>query len=198
MGFQEMIAELHYMGVTDVLLPFILVFTIVFATLQKTKIVGEGKRQFNVIIALVMALSVVIPHVVGVPYPFTFDPVDVLNQVLPQVSTVVVAILMLLIMVGVFGANIDIAGTSLGGLVVLVSIIGVIAMFGGALGWFEFPYWLNFLYDSKMQATIVSIVVFGGIMWFIAKDDTKTKKPEDKTLLEKLGQTVKNVNTGNK
>ena len=37
-------------GIVDVLLPFLLIFTIIFAVLQKTKILGESKKNFNVII----------------------------------------------------------------------------------------------------------------------------------------------------
>ena len=41
--FDEAIMQLQQMGVLDVLLPFLLVFTIVFAVLQKTKILGTEK-----------------------------------------------------------------------------------------------------------------------------------------------------------
>lgn len=38
------------------ILPFLLVFTLVFAVLQKTKILGDGKRQIDAIVALVIGL----------------------------------------------------------------------------------------------------------------------------------------------
>ena len=44
-------------GFTDALLPFLLIFTIVFAVLQKTNILGKDKKNFNVILALVLALT---------------------------------------------------------------------------------------------------------------------------------------------
>ncbi len=43
----------------DVILPFLLVFTLVFAILEKTKILGEGKRQINAIVSLVMGLLLI-------------------------------------------------------------------------------------------------------------------------------------------
>ena len=54
MAFQSMelrgfIQTLESWGLTDVLLPFLLVFTIIFAILQKSNILGEGKKNFNVI-----------------------------------------------------------------------------------------------------------------------------------------------------
>ena len=40
----------------ETILPFLLIFTIVFAVLQKAKILGEGKRQIDAIVALVVGL----------------------------------------------------------------------------------------------------------------------------------------------
>lgn len=191
MMFENFIYQLDMWGVTDVLLPFVLVFTIVFATLQKTKILGDGKKQYNVILALVMGLAVVIPHVVG-RYPFNFDPVDVINRALPQVSIILVAIIMLLLIIGVFGNEIDIAGGSLAGWIVVLAIITVVLIFGSAVGWFMFPFWLSFLYDPELQALIVMILVFGIIIWFITKDDKdKTKEKGLGKWMENIGQVLK-------
>lgn len=41
---------------SEIILPFLLMFVLVFAILDKTKILGEGKRQINAIISLVIAL----------------------------------------------------------------------------------------------------------------------------------------------
>jgi hypothetical protein len=173
MMFDNFIYLLDSWGVTDVLLPFILIFTLVFATLQRTKILGDGKKQYNVMIALVMALAVVIPHITG-GYPFfNFDPVVVINTALPQVSIILVAILMLLLIIGVFGSDIEFAGSTLSGWIVIFAFIAVALIFGGAVGWFQFPIWLIFLQDPELQALIVMILVFGIIIWFITKEDKK-------------------------
>lgn len=42
--------------VTDLVLPFLLVFTLVFAILEKTKLLGDEKKQINAIIAFVLGL----------------------------------------------------------------------------------------------------------------------------------------------
>ena len=39
---------------TEMLLPFLLVFVVVFAILQKTKILGEEKAQIDAIVALLL------------------------------------------------------------------------------------------------------------------------------------------------
>jgi hypothetical protein len=39
----------------NIILPFILIFTLVFAILEKSKLLGEGKQQINAIISFVIA-----------------------------------------------------------------------------------------------------------------------------------------------
>ena len=174
--------ELESAGLLDVLLPFILIFTVVFAVFQKTKILGkdhEGrpKKNYNVIIALVMSLAVVIPHVTG-SYG-RFDIVDIINGALPNISLIVVAILMFLLLVGVWGKNVDIAKSSLGGWVVIASIIIVIYIFATQAGWAGLPTWLYFLNDSTTQAAVITILVFGIIIWFVTKEDRPRGENEE-------------------
>ena len=62
--FDNFAFTLDNWGVSDVLLPFLLVFTIVYAVLAKTKILGEAKN-LNIVLAIVLGLVFVIPHVTG-------------------------------------------------------------------------------------------------------------------------------------
>lgn len=65
--FREVIEFLDSIGLFDVVLPFLLVFTIVFAILEKTKVLGTEeiagkkytKKNLNAIAAFVMAFLVV-------------------------------------------------------------------------------------------------------------------------------------------
>ena len=43
----------------EIILPFLLVFTLVFAVLDKTKLLGDGKKQINAIISLVVGLILI-------------------------------------------------------------------------------------------------------------------------------------------
>ena len=52
-------------GFTEIILPFIIVFTLIFATLQKTKVLGQyadgrPKKNYNAIVALVIGFSVLV------------------------------------------------------------------------------------------------------------------------------------------
>lgn len=45
--------------IRDIILPFLLVFAIMFAILQKSEILGKGKKQTDAIVALVVGLMVI-------------------------------------------------------------------------------------------------------------------------------------------
>lgn len=170
--FPDFFIRIEEMGVLDSLLPFILIFTIIFAVLQKTKIIGEGKRQFNTLVALVLSLMVVIPHVTG-RYPPGQDVVLIINTALPQVSLVVVAILAALLLIGVFAPGVMFGGTSFGAFLALVMMGIVIFIFGNAAGFWENPGTLSFLNDPDTQAVVVIVLVFAIIIWFITRDSDK-------------------------
>lgn len=172
-SFVDTFQRLENMGLSDIILPFLLIFSIVFAVLDRAKLFGEEKKNINVIVALVIALLVVVPHVTG-GYPPGGDVVEIMNNAIPQVSVVIVAIIMLLILIGVFGVNVNIAGKSLGGVIAMVSAVGILYIFGNAAGWFggvNVPPVLGFLNDPDTQALLIVILMFGLIIWFVTGDD---------------------------
>ncbi|MDA1196333.1 MAG: hypothetical protein O2779_00005 [Nanoarchaeota archaeon] len=93
-------------GLSDVMLPFLLVFVVFFAILEKTNILGERARKYNLVIALVIALMVVVPHVTGL-YPVNKDPVDIFNEAIPSISIVIVAAMGVLILIGTMGGKVS-------------------------------------------------------------------------------------------
>jgi hypothetical protein len=92
--FGQWISNLEQLGLLDVLLPFLLIFTITFAVLQKSRILGEDSKRFNTIVSLVLALAVVIPHVTNPGGPA--DVVVIINAALPNVSLLMIASMMAL------------------------------------------------------------------------------------------------------
>jgi len=192
--FQDGIMQLEQLGIMDVIIPFILVFTIVFAVLQKTKILGADKdgksrKNFNSVISLVMALAVIIPHVTGDYLDPRYDVVNIINQALPNISVILVAVIMMLLIIGVFGGEVNIAGSSLAGWAVIFAIAATVFVFGSAAQWFDLPNWASFLLDSQTQALIVVVLVFALIIWFITKED-KEKKPGEISFMEGLAKAM--------
>ncbi|MCF7862287.1 hypothetical protein K9M79_08685 [Candidatus Woesearchaeota archaeon] len=182
-------------GLMEALLPFLLIFVLIFAILQKTKVLGDGRKNFNVVLAMIMGLAVVIPHVTN-SYPPGADIVDIINQALPQVSIVIVAIVMLLIMVGVFGHRLHFAGTSLATWLVIFSILVIGYIFTNAAGWWgqagEWPRWLDWLSNPETQALVIVLLIFGIIVGFITSDDSDDSgKNGLMSAFEKFGDVLK-------
>jgi len=75
---------------TEMLLPFLLVFVIMFAILQKSKILGEAKAQIDAMVALVIGLLLI-----GVK-----QPREIIVQLMPWMAVGVAVILVFLILYG--------------------------------------------------------------------------------------------------
>ena len=100
-AMQSALYSLESWGLTDVILPFVLIFTVIFAILQKAKIFGAESKKYNVVFALAISLLVVIPHVTGT-YPAGLDAVDIINQAIPSISVLAIAVIMFLVLAGIF------------------------------------------------------------------------------------------------
>lgn len=170
-GFADLFRWMEGYNMLDAFLPFMLIFVLVFATLQKTKIIGTGEKKFNVIVAFILSFIAVLPHLTGT-YPANADIVSIMNKALPNISLVMIVIISFMLLIGVF-APVNIAGSMLGGVFVLISIIAVIFFFGQAAGiWpsVSSPTW-NFLNDPDTQAVVIILVVFGFVLWFITREE---------------------------
>jgi hypothetical protein len=180
----EFFESLETWGLTDVMLPFLLVFTIVFAVLEKIKILGEEKRNLNVVVSLVLALATIIPHVTNT-YPLDYDPVVILNNALPSVSILVVAIMMLMILIGVFAHDKVFLGLTMPGWIGFFSIMAILYIFGSAAGWWDsgFQNALENFFGHDAIAIVIMILVFGIIIAFI----TGEGKGEKVGALNRLG-----------
>ena len=172
-------------GLTDVLLPFLLIFVIVYAILQKTKILGEGKKNINVVVSLVFGALVIIPHITG-RFPPNADPVVIINEALPQLSIVLVAIMFLLILIGAFGQDMVLLGMTMPGWILFTSILIIVVIFGSAAGWWHegISQTLEEIFGVEAIAIAIMLLVFGLIIAWITSE---SKEKEDRTILNRLG-----------
>jgi hypothetical protein len=190
------------MGIADVVLPFLLVFTVIFAILQKTLILGSKKegekkipyKNYNIILSLILGLLVIIPHVVmGTGDPFDgrlnngwLDVVEIMNNSLPNISLIAVMIIMVMILAGLM--KINIFGTNLAGIMAIICVIGVGFIFLASAGIFSYnlPPWLDFMNDDETRGAMIIILVFGLLIWFITREPKKEKTSP--TLLDTVGK----------
>lgn len=174
---ENAVMSLENLGLLDVLLPFLLIFTIAFAVLQKSKILGERAKNFNTMVSFVLAMAAIIPHVIH-KGP---DVVVIINTALPNVSVLMIASMMVLLLIGVFGSDVNLFGTPLEGIVVLFAVIAVGYTFLASAGLVQN---IPFLQDPETRSLIIAILVFGIIVWFITKEEDKLneRKPVRETL----------------
>jgi len=191
MEFVEFFRALEDFGLTDALLPFLLIFTLLFAVLQKSKLLGADKRQFNIVVSTVISLMVIIPHVTG-SYPPGRDVVEMINGALPQVSIVIVAILMALLLIGVLGGEAKWVGGSMSGWLAIIAFAIVVYIFGAEAGWWnnwprKYQWW-----GTDTASVIIIILVFAVVIWYITKEPTGADKAAGVShAIEKFGDMFK-------
>jgi hypothetical protein len=100
-------------------------------------------------------------------YPLGYDPVMVLNETLPSISLVAVAAIMLLLLMGIFGADF---AASASPLIALAAIVFVVYIFGSALNLWAAPYDVFYWWSAEVTELMIIILVFGLIVWFITKE----------------------------
>jgi hypothetical protein len=189
--FVDFFRYLDNLGLLDSLLPFLLVFTITFAILQKSKILGAGKKNFNVVIAMVIGLTVVIPHITGT-YPPGQDIVLIMNDALPHVSIVLVAIVMALLIIGLLGGESKWMGGSLSGWLALGAFALIIYIFGASAGWWQDLGDEWGLWNSETVSLIIIILVFAVVIWYITKSDSDADKAsKGMNYMKELGEMFK-------
>ncbi len=162
--------ELGIMGsewFTQVILPFVLVFTLIFALLEKSKILGEGRKQINSIISLVMGLILV-----GVPLA-----ANIIRQVVPIIAVLSIIILLFMLILGFVGA------TKEGGLhkplQITIGIIAAIVLVIGILwsaGWLSsLMTWAKQPGSSATWQSVIFLVIIAVVIAVALKSSEEKK-----------------------
>lgn len=178
-NFKDTITTLQEMGVYDVLLPFLLIFAIVFATLEKTKVLGKDKTNINALVSLVIGLLLVVQQTI----------VQTINSFLPRVSLIIVVILMFLLIISMIAGK-EFKG--LQGTFLTFAIIGVIISLYFALS--PSTDISQETRDSLLRIGL-PLIIFLALMFFITGGP---KKPDDKTFFQKLDNALSTGLKGDK
>ncbi len=179
--FRETFTFLDKIGVFDVVLPFLLIFTIVFAILEKTKVFGtetqDGKtytkKNLNALASFAIAFFAVASSRV----------VQAVTQISANVVVLLVAAVSFLMLVGSFHKEDD-KGFALDGiwktLFILVMFVGLFGIFLNAMEtnegvtWLQWIFgWLSQFFTNVSVATIVLIGLVVGAMYLITGADKK-------------------------
>lgn len=161
MDLLEVLGVWEDIGVFNVILPFLLIFSVVYAVLDKIKILGDRKAP-NAIVSLVIALLVVRNQYV----------VGLMTRFLPNIAMFLIIILMFLLLLGTLAGREHTAWKNpLLSIAFFVSLIFVIwALASERIGdWFNLPEWISNL-DDTTKATVLFIGVFVVIIYFMTRD----------------------------
>jgi len=190
MVYLDFTSALHYMdtyGLTDVFLPFVLLFTVMFAILQKIAIFKDEKddnkpnRKVNAVLSLVISLIVVIPHVTG-GYPAGYDVITIINSILPGSMLILIAVVMFIMLAGLAVGGFK-PGSAYSSWVALFAVIALAYVVWNALWPDTVPSWLRWAQDPGLQSLLIILLICGLVIWFIAGE----KKPAGaKTFSDKV------------
>ena len=156
------------------LLPFLLIFVVVFAILQKSKILGDGKAQMDAMVAFVIGLILI-----GFP-----QPRDIVVALMPWIAVGVAVILVFLILYG-FVAG-DLSGDKMPKWIkTSVAILAVIFTAGVVLYVTGLGTILKNLFSVGSNSgfwtdVIVAILVIGAMAWVVIGSKPKEEKKEKK------------------
>ena len=140
------------------ILPFVLIFTVVFALLQKSEILGKGKRQIDAIVSLVIALIVI---------AFA-NAIGIIVRLIPFLAVSVIIILVFLILYGMVFQGEDKFHLNKGlkitlGVLIGLAVVVAVLFSTGAWGYIK-NEWLYGSDSSSIFTNIVFlIIVFAAI-----------------------------------
>lgn len=175
--FRGVIDFLNQIGVYDIILPFLLIFTIVFAILEKTKVLGlekvEGKeytkKNLNAMVAFVIAFLVIA----------STQLVAVINSVMANVVLLLILAVCFLMLVGVFFGDKEFtlkdfpAWTKF---FMVLMFIGVVVIFLNALDWLQYIAAIFVYWNEEWAALIIFLVVIAGFMYYVVKEPAHKKE----------------------
>lgn len=151
-------------GVFDYLLPFLLVFAVVYGILAKAKFLGNNKGV-NAVIALAVGL-------LSLQFGFV---TEFFGTIFPYAGLGISVILVALILIGLFAKEGDDDKTYrtifiiLGGIVALVVIFSALSNAG---------YTVGYEWRDSLPAIIAGMVIIGLIAWMIGAGGNSGKKKE--------------------
>ena len=138
-------------GGFEIILPFLLIFAVTFAILDKINIFGANKKNINIVLAIIMGFFFIVQG----------ELVEIMLQFIPKVSMLILTVIMILLVMGIFGYGF---GESWKGLSVIVALVGVLWALAAGANW-DVPLVDWFTEDDV--AILLMIGIFILVIWFV-------------------------------
>ncbi|MFA5071422.1 MAG: hypothetical protein WC511_03595 [Candidatus Pacearchaeota archaeon] len=176
----QLLTDWEQAGVFAYMLPFLLIFALVFGLLSKINVFGGGQdankgKGINAIIAVAVALMAL-----------QFDVVSVFfAEIFPRMGVALSIILVLLVVAGLFIPTNKENNWFLMVLSIIVFIIIATVVFNSmdALGWLSNIPWLENIWNQ--YGSVIIFVVIIAVVIFAATREKNTNKPVWQTALSK-------------
>ena len=185
-SFRSAIDFFGQIGIYDVILPFLLVFTITFAILEKTKVLGfEDKEQkytrknLNSMVAFVIGFLVV----------GSSKLVGIINQTVSQVFLLILISVLFLMLMGTFLGDKEMKFERKDSWFIFFAVVmlaAIVLIFLNAITTSSGKTWLSVIWgyagnnlNSGIVGTIILILVIVGMMYYVVKP-YEPKKEEKK------------------
>lgn len=176
--FRGIIGFFDKIGVYDIILPFLLVFTIIFAILEKTKILGiekiDGKettkKNLNSMVAFVIAFLVIA----------STQLVSVINKVMANIVLLLILAVCFLLLVGVFFGDKEFTlkdYPTWTKFFMVLMFIGIVIIFLHALDWLQYIFALFVYWDAEWASAIIFLIIILGFIWYVIKEPGKAAAP---------------------
>ena len=183
--FRGIIEFFDRLGIYDIILPFLLVFTIVFAILEKSKILGMEeigdekvtRKNLNSMVAFVIAFLVIVSS----------ELVRTINEAMANMVLLLLLSISFMLLVGSFhkGDEEFFLNGTYKTIFMAIMFIGILGIFLHAIHYKGEPFleyawdWLDDRWDSNAVGSIILILVMVGFMFYITKDPKPEKKIDD-------------------
>jgi len=134
----------------SVLLPFILVFAVFYAILEKTEVLGKNKRMVNLIVSFCIGFIFIgVPHLVGVAL-----------DIIPIFALAVIILLCLLLLFGFAGIKVEDSKAlkATVGIVLALALIGIVLYATGVF---------SLLTSATLSNSVINMIVFGVLIIII-------------------------------
>jgi hypothetical protein len=174
--FREALIFLNELGLYDVVLPFLLVFTVVFAILEKTKVLGKGedadgnpstKKNLNAMFAFVSAFLVIA----------STKLVGVINEAVANIVLLLILAICFMLLVGAFQGDGEFTLENSPGWVkffMFFMFIAIVLIFLNALDWLSGILRLIERADKEWVTSFIFLLITAGSVVLITRDPKKS------------------------
>jgi hypothetical protein len=166
MAFEDTLGLFTQPLFSYVILPFLLIFTVVFAILEKTEILGKDKRQINAIVSFVFGLvSIGVPAAMGI-----------ITKIIPIIAVIIVIFLAFMMVFGFIGGtpggNLPKGLQTAFGIILGIAMLATIAWATGALSFIQAQDWAG----TAMTTGVVVIFIIAVIAIVVTSAPAKGKE----------------------